>query len=101
MSAINCANSFKLLGIGVFTHVYCARFWRKVLGTTIKVGWETSVYLGRKLPEPVYLGRESLISPQNVDVDYLYLFSAVRPGAVKSPIFGAETPKSPINKGRD
>jgi hypothetical protein len=42
--------------------------------------------------------RESLISPQNVDVDYLYLFRA---GAVKSPIFGAETPKPPINKGRD
>ena len=98
MSAINCANSLRLLAIGVFTHVYCARFWTKVLGATIKVGRATSVYLGRKLPEPVYLGRESLISPQNVDVDYLYLFSA---GAVKSPIFGAETPKSPINKGRD
>ncbi|KAF8164156.1 hypothetical protein K438DRAFT_1775671 [Mycena galopus ATCC 62051] len=47
--------NLKLLGIGVFI---VQRFWTKVLGATIKVGRATSVYLGRKLPEPVYLGRE-------------------------------------------
>jgi hypothetical protein len=44
------------------------------------------------------VGRTSVISQQNVGVDYLYLLSA---GAIKSPIFGPKTPKSPINKGRD
>jgi hypothetical protein len=92
------ANSLKLLGINEFTHVYCARFWTKVLGMTIKVGQAAPVYLGRKLPEPFYLEWESLISLQNIDVDYLNLFWA---GAVRLSIFGVETPKSPLNKGRD
>jgi hypothetical protein len=48
--------------------------------------------------EVTFTPRESLISPQNTDADYLYQFSAE---GVNPLMFGAEMPKLSMNRGRD
>jgi hypothetical protein len=45
-----------------------------------------------------FILRESLISPQKKHADYLHLFSA---GGAKTPIFVAESPRSPKNVAAD